>query len=91
MAKSEGARAPGWYPVDPNEASGAVRYWDGNGWQERPAVVPPSTDVVEAGRRTHLDEKIRATGARLGEGIPFHELYMRRRSTKKADWFGYDQ
>lgn len=91
MAKSEGERAPGWYPDDGDEASGSVRYWDGTAWREHPAVVPPSRDVVEAGRRTHLDEKIRRTGARLGEGIPFHELYLRRRSTKKANWFGSDQ
>lgn len=30
------------------------------------------------------NEQVRRTGTRLGEGIPFHELYMRTRSRKGA-------
>ena len=35
-----------------------------------------------ARRQAIRDEQIRRTGARLGEGIPFHEMYMRTRSRK---------
>lgn len=87
MSRSSDELAPGWYSVDVADESGPVRYWDGSDWQERPAQVPPSRDVIETERRTKLEEAVRRTGARPGEGIPFHELYLRRRNTKKGNWF----
>ncbi len=87
MAKSDGERTPGWYLVDENDPTGPLRYWDGDDWRERPAHVPPSRDVIETGRRKRLEEMVRSTGARDGEGIPFHELYLRRRSKKKGNFF----
>ncbi len=86
MASSDGERAPGWYPVDEADPLGPVHFWDGQEWRERPAKVPPSRDVVNATRRARLEEAIRRTGAQPGEGIPFHELYLRRRNTKKFNW-----
>lgn len=88
MAKSDGERTPGWYPIDDDDPARPVRYWDGTDWRERPAKVPPSRDVIETERRVRLEEMVRSTGAREGEGIPFHELYLRRRNTKKGNFFG---
>lgn len=69
----------------PGETESELRYWDGERWLDEPEWVPPSRDVVETERAARLEEAVRRTGARPGEGIPFHELYLRR-SSKKGNW-----
>jgi len=76
---------PGWYPL-PGSTADEVRYWDGEQWCDEPTHIPPSRDVVLTERLIRREEAIRRTGARPGEGIPFHELYMRRKATKKGNW-----
>lgn len=82
----EGEQAtPGWYPAPGNLSQDDLRYWDGAQWLAEPRHVPPSREVVLASRAAIREEAIRRAGAQPGEGIPFHELYMRRKA-KKGNW-----
>lgn len=88
---------PGWYWAE-GDPTNTKRFWDGTLWLGDPQAVQParhagggygarqvqSAEQLErpAQRQAIRDEQVRRTGVRLGEGIPFHEMYMRTRSRK---------
>ncbi len=83
---------PGWYRIMSSPGR-PVRYWDGERWHadedaqdDDDGLPPPSREVFRHERRTVVERLIDETGARPGEGIPFHELYLRRKNSKKYDW-----
>ncbi len=88
MALQREPETPGWYRVM-SLPSRPLRYWDGEEWfdlEEPDESLPSSSEVFRHERNTAAERAIGRTGARAGEGIPFHELYLRRTSKKKHNW-----
>ena len=90
---SERQIAPaGWYWAE-GDPTGTKRYWDGATWQGAPRTFPPEHHQVPPQQRPLIDrrdevrqQQLRNANVRLGEGIPFHHLYMRTRRAK-GNWF----
>lgn len=84
MADEDGPEDAGWHPA-PDEPPGFIRYWDGTRWIGDPVPLRQSSEVFQYARAHADEEAFKRSGAREGEGVPFHELYLRRKS-KKHNW-----